>query len=647
MKRLWWAPLALAWIQLAVCAQAPKLVYATYAGTGPNSEFRALAADSSGFAYVAGQSPGEDTGKCTFVEKLNQSGTGVVWTTCLPLLDISALALDNSGYIYVTGPSPDYNSSRSSLVIKLTPDAQDVIYATPLAGAVPGSIAIDGSGAVYVAGSVMGAQFQTTPGAYSGSSAMNTFAAKLDPSGTVQYAARLDLRASRGIAVDSVGRAWIVGTSCRNPDCAGLALAVRELDENGAQLLFSMSRGGSGPGGLRPTFSDSAGGVAVDANDAVWIAGVDETGSIPTTPDAIRTVRPSDNFFMVPFALKLAPTGEILYATYLDGYASQAISNLALDGFGNPYFSFMYSELSSVLVALAADGSKLLFSQPFAGWVGTTALDGNGGLYLAGGPQGPAFSTSSCPTTAGAYQTSAVRGENFVCVARFDLYQSAQAEVFYPLNGASMAGAIALAPGEAFTVNGLNLPANASVTIGGLSAPVVAATASQISAVVPFGIKPGWTLLQVDGVGIYTLGVWPSEPGLYTAGGTGSGQLDARNADGTVNSVDNPAAAGSMVTLFMTGAGLMDPAIADGVVGPSDPPHPTPTQPVYAAINGTPANVVSVFQSPGKIAGIVQVKIQNPAEVNDKPVQVAVGKAQLLIPFNRRLRVHIGSDFSS
>ena len=112
-----------------------------------------------------------------------------------------------------------------------------------------------------------------------------------------------------------------------------------------------------------------------------------------------------------------------------------------------------------------------------------------------------------------------------------------------------MAGAIALAPGEAFTVNGLNLPANASVTIDGLSAPVVAATASQISAVVPFGIKPGWTLLQVDGVGSYTLGVWPSEPGLYTAGGTGNGQLDARNADGTVNSVDNPAAAGSMVTL--------------------------------------------------------------------------------------------------
>ena len=97
--------------------------------------------------------------------------------------------------------------------------------------------------------------------------------------------------------------------------------------------------------------------------------------------------------------------------------------------------------------------------------------------------------------------------------------------------------------------------------------------------------------------------------------------------DGTVNSVDNPAAAGSMVTLFMTGAGLMDPAIADGVVGPSDPPHPTPTQPVYAAINGTLANVVSVFQAPGKIAGIVQVKIQIPAEVpvGDALVKIAVG----------------------
>ena len=199
--------------------------------------------------------------------------------------------------------------------MKLAPNAKDILYSTPITGAVPGKIAVDHFGAGYLTGAVTSAQFKPTPGAYSAPSAKNTFAAKLDPAGAVQYAARLDLFAALGIAPDSAGRAWIVGSSCNNPQCAGNGLAIRKLDESGSHLLFGRSIGGSGSGGFRPTYSDEASGVAVDGNDAIWIAGIDRTNSIPTTPDAILSARP--NYVPVPYALKLSSMGEVLHGTYI------------------------------------------------------------------------------------------------------------------------------------------------------------------------------------------------------------------------------------------------------------------------------------------------------------------------------------------
>jgi len=43
-------------------------------------------------------------------------------------------------------------------------------------------------------------------------------------------------------------------------------------------------------------------------------------------------------------------------------------------------------------------------------------------------------------------------------------------------------------------------------------------------------------------------------PALFTASGGGSGQAEALNQNGTLNSAANPAAAGSTVALFATGA---------------------------------------------------------------------------------------------
>ena len=78
--------------------------------------------------------------------------------------------------------------------------------------------------------------------------------------------------------------------------------------------------------------------------------------------------------------MKLSSSDELLYATYIGGVLQSPIGSIAVDGFGNPYFTLVNSGSASTVVALAADGTTVLRSKQFASAVGAVALDGNGGL---------------------------------------------------------------------------------------------------------------------------------------------------------------------------------------------------------------------------------------------------------------------------
>ena len=117
-------------------ASSPKLVYATYLGTGANSVANTLAVDSAGYSYVGGAGPSFDNATCAFLTKLNPLGTAAVWTICLPARQVDDVAIDTSGFIYVIGlNSPLFSTALTSRVMKLTPDAQQVIYSIQIAGA--------------------------------------------------------------------------------------------------------------------------------------------------------------------------------------------------------------------------------------------------------------------------------------------------------------------------------------------------------------------------------------------------------------------------------------------------------------------------------------------------------------------------------
>ncbi len=612
---------------LAQPANPPLLSYATYLGI----PLGAFAVDSAGYIYTGAIYPdgiGPDGPRpvgCSALTKLNQTGTAVVWSVCVPISYIYVVAVDASGYIYVSGGASQ--NMYPSTIIKLSSDARQTIYSTSLAGTLVSNFVLDGGGNLYMTGGA-NAAFQPSPGAFLAKGGA-TFAAKLNPTGQVQYATYLDLVGSYDIAVDGKGQAWVVGATCPvgvagcgGPGQAGSGSGIRKLDANGASLLVTKTFGGMGGADQGYAYNDAAVGVAVDPVDSAWVVGFDESGGVPTTPGSPAPTRPFPAFPPggdLGFAVKWSPSGDLLYGTYLGNNDSgEYVESVTIDGQGNPYFALNRDTYSATpnatVMALSADGATLLFSAALHSPVQWISLDGKGGLYTAGNT-----TTLDFLATPGAYQPF-YPSELFPgYAAKFDLTTRASSQFLAVVNAANfMPGGNrdypngAVAPGEIVTLFGTGFPVNPKLTFDGRPAAILYASATQINTVVPFEVSAPGTAVSVEGAQAYELPVWPAVPGLFTADGSGQGQLAALNQDETPNSSSNPAKVGSVVAVYLTGAGAMTPPIADGQFGPLTPPFPGLVLGVSASVNGMGAPVLFAGQAPGLIAGAIQVNVQIP-----------------------------------
>jgi uncharacterized protein (TIGR03437 family) len=173
--------------------------------------------------------------------------------------------------------------------------------------------------------------------------------------------------------------------------------------------------------------------------------------------------------------------------------------------------------------------------------------------------------------------------------------------------------------------------ANVQILFDGIPAPLVYVSATQCSAVVPYfgAINPA-THVQVEYQGALSdplvVPITAAAPGLFTANASGTGQGSILNQDQSINSVSNPAAAGSVVVLWATGEGLTDPPGVDG--RPAVGVYPTPLAPVSVDIGGLPATVQYAGAAPGYLAGVLQINAQMSANVqagNAVPVHVTIG----------------------
>jgi len=217
-------------------------------------------------------------------------------------------------------------------------------------------------------------------------------------------------------------------------------------------------------------------------------------------------------------------------------------------------------------------------------------------------------------------------------------------------NAASnVAGAIA--PGEIVTIYGAGLGpqnlvapqqsapgsvlptdiAGTSVTFNGAPAPLLYASAGQVSAIVPYGVTGATASVVVKVSGVSTqpfpTPLAPAVPGIFTADASGSGPARAFNADGSANTPGTPAVVGAAVTVYVTGEGETIPAGVDGKIAAGS--GPAPALPVIVLIGGVPATVQSAAGAPGLPAGVMQVTATVPAGVSGRvPVVVTVGGAR-------------------
>lgn len=218
------------------------------------------------------------------------------------------------------------------------------------------------------------------------------------------------------------------------------------------------------------------------------------------------------------------------------------------------------------------------------------------------------------------------------------------------ITNAASASSGAIAPGEIITIKGVGLGpssgvpfsvdpttgmvdttlANTSVSIGGVAAPILYASATQINAIVPYAIAgQSQTTVQVTYQGATspnaTVQVASAAPGIFTTASTGSGQAAAQNLNGTANGSANPAAPGSYVTLYFTGGGQTSPPGVTGSVNGTT--LKDLAQQISVTVGGQPATVTFAGAAPLYVDGLNQLNIQlsNGTPAGAQPVVITIG----------------------
>ncbi|HEV2446758.1 MAG TPA: IPT/TIG domain-containing protein, partial [Candidatus Sulfopaludibacter sp.] len=155
-----------------------------------------------------------------------------------------------------------------------------------------------------------------------------------------------------------------------------------------------------------------------------------------------------------------------------------------------------------------------------------------------------------------------------------------------------------------------------TVTFGGIPAPLVYVSNSQVSAVVPYGVSGSSVPVVVqyqNQAPTNSVTVAAASPALFTVDSSGRGQALALNQDGFPNTAAHGAQTASLITLYATGAGQTSPAGVDGQLAGAVLPQPL--LPVAVTIGGQPATVLFAAGVPGSVAGIVQIVLQVPTGI--------------------------------
>jgi trimeric autotransporter adhesin len=219
-----------------------------------------------------------------------------------------------------------------------------------------------------------------------------------------------------------------------------------------------------------------------------------------------------------------------------------------------------------------------------------------------------------------------------------------------------------ISPGELITIKGTFLgpatPATFTVASGGTVSSTLSGvqvlfdnipgtptyvSSNQINVIVPYEIAGRATTNVVVSYLQQPSAVIPQNvanqaPGIYTFSATGAGQAAVLNQNYSLNGPPNgliingnpinttPAAAGSVIVVYMTGGGQTTPPSVTGTVTPNSPFYIIPLADVSATINGVNAPVQFAGAAPGEVTGVIQVNITVPQGVsgNAQPLVIKI-----------------------
>lgn len=365
----------------------PMLVYSSYLGGSGGESGNKISVDASGAAYIIGSTGSTDfpttsgvvqpapNGNGFFVAKIRPDGDGLIYSTYLGGSGTDhafGIAVDSTGAAYISGQtnSPDYPTrggvyqappsadSLSGFITKLNSSGSAIVYSSFLGFSAQG-VAVDASGSAYVAGAA-GLNFPTTPGAFQTSSG-GAFFAKINAAGSsLVYASRLggsrdDL--ANAIAVDAAGAAYVTGRT-RSRDFPTVRPIQATLNQGGCEegeitFFFCVDAFVTkiNPAGNALVYSTYLGGGREDAGEAIvvdslgnaYVAGTTAAEEFPTA----NAVQPTfgggrcGGLRPIPcndaFAVKIDTDGNLIYSTFIGGNANDEGHAIAVDSDGAAY----------------------------------------------------------------------------------------------------------------------------------------------------------------------------------------------------------------------------------------------------------------------------------------------------------------------
>ncbi|HXM42353.1 MAG TPA: SBBP repeat-containing protein, partial [Bryobacteraceae bacterium] len=365
----------------------PVLSFATYLGS-PGDEldyalsaaasqatYPAVAVDPQGNVYVTGYNGGSAatfTGHPTtlgggkvdvFVVKMSPTGS-LVYAVVFGggLTDIGGgIAVDSSGNAYVTGYTTSSNfpitagapqtsfygngSDPNAFVTEVNTAGTALVYSTYLGGS--GSfwgraIAVDHSGNAYVTGTASASAGTSFPLVKALSSIASAgFLTEINAGGTTGFAYSTYLPAGigYGIAVDSIGDAYVTGSSGTASTPSPAQGYVLKVNAGGTSVGYGPVLLGTGA-----TVQTVGFGIALDSQNDAYVTGMTNDPSFPQiTSGAAQTKYGGGSYD--GFALKLNSSGSLppVYGTYIGGLGSSFIpergSGIGVDAEGNAYVS--------------------------------------------------------------------------------------------------------------------------------------------------------------------------------------------------------------------------------------------------------------------------------------------------------------------